>query len=155
MWDNVLRSSAISLGEYGSKIRKVNRCRPRISNGTILATKQALFLSKLVPIQSITDIALLVFSISTAPLYFILHYHLFFRKEFSFLLNVYISLYFSEYDIRMLLQTYKLTAGRSNLNVQHEVLCLRDSINTIYCKRKSVIFTKGKNKLLQNQRRGG
>ena len=32
-------------------------------------------------------------------------------------------LYFSEYDIRTLLKTYKLTTGSSNLKAQHKVLC--------------------------------
>ena len=58
-----------------------------------LATKQEFFLPKVASVQSITDIVLLVFLLVPlpAPLYFILHYHLFFRKEFSFLPNVYIS----------------------------------------------------------------
>ena len=30
----------ISLDGYGSKIRKVSRCKPTVSNETILATKQ-------------------------------------------------------------------------------------------------------------------
>ena len=48
----------------------------------------------------------------------------------------------------MLLQTYKLTTGSSNLNAQHKVLCLRDE-------RTSVTFTRGKSKFLQNHQRGG
>ena len=32
-----MRSSAISLHVYGSEIRKVSRCRPTVSNETILA----------------------------------------------------------------------------------------------------------------------
>ena len=91
MRDNVTEIKCISLNGYGSKIRKVSRCRPTVSNGTILATKQEFFLTKVAPVQGITDIVLLLFFISTAPLYFILHYHLFFRKEFIFLSNVYIS----------------------------------------------------------------
>ena len=33
-----MRSSSISLDGYGSKIRKVSRCRPAVSNETILGT---------------------------------------------------------------------------------------------------------------------
>ena len=61
----------ISLDGYGSKIRKVRRYRPTVSNGTILATKQEFFFTK-------------GFITNTASLYFIQHYHLFFRKEFFF-----------------------------------------------------------------------
>ena len=68
--------------------------------------------------QNITNIVLMGFLLILL-LYFILHSHLFFRKEFFFFFEC---LYFSEYDIRMLLQTYKLTSGNSNLKAQHKVL---------------------------------
>ena len=55
-----MRSSSISLDRYGSKIRKVSRCRPAASNKTILATRQEFILTKVVPVQSITDIVLLL-----------------------------------------------------------------------------------------------
>ena len=51
----------IFLDEYGSKKRKVSRCRPTVSDKTIQATKQEFFFTKVVPVQSITDIALLGF----------------------------------------------------------------------------------------------
>ena len=51
----------ISLDGYGSKMRKVGRCRPTVSNETILATKQGFFFTKVVHVQSITDIVLLDF----------------------------------------------------------------------------------------------
>ena len=51
----------ISLDGYGSKIRKVSRCRPTVSNETILATKQEFFFTKVAPLQSITDIIILGF----------------------------------------------------------------------------------------------
>ena len=51
----------ISLEGYGSKIRKVSRCTPTISNENILATKQEFFFTKVAPVQSITDIVLLGF----------------------------------------------------------------------------------------------
>ena len=51
----------ISLDGYGSKIRKVSRCKPTVSNETILVTKQELFFTKVSPVQNITDIELLGF----------------------------------------------------------------------------------------------
>ena len=38
---------------YGSKIGKVSRCRPAVSNETILATRQEFFFTKVAPVQSI------------------------------------------------------------------------------------------------------
>ena len=64
-----MRSSAISLDGYGSKIRKVSRCIPTVSNGTILVTKQEFFLTKVAPVLSITDIVLLVFLLVLLPLF--------------------------------------------------------------------------------------
>ena len=46
---------------YGSKIQKVSRCRPAVSNETILATKQEFFFTKAAPVQSIADIVPLGF----------------------------------------------------------------------------------------------
>ena len=51
----------VSLDGYGSKLRKVSRCRPTVSNETILAPKQEFFFTKETPAQSITDIVLLGF----------------------------------------------------------------------------------------------
>ena len=51
----------IALDGYGSKIRKVSRFRPTVSNETFLATKQEFFFAKVAPVQSITDILLLGF----------------------------------------------------------------------------------------------
>ena len=51
----------IYLDGYDSKIQKVSRCRPTVSNETILATKQEFFFTKVAPVQSITDIVLLGF----------------------------------------------------------------------------------------------
>ena len=42
----------ISLDGYGSKIQKVSRCRPTVSNETILATKQEFFLTKVAPYKA-------------------------------------------------------------------------------------------------------
>ena len=50
----------MSLDGYGSKTRKVSRCRPAVSNETILATRQEFFFTKVAPVQSITDIAFLI-----------------------------------------------------------------------------------------------
>ena len=55
MRDNVTKINPISLNEYDSKIRKVDRCRPAVSNETILATRQEIFFT------STTDIILLDF----------------------------------------------------------------------------------------------
>ena len=57
MW---LRPSLISLDEYGSKIQKVSRCRPSVTNGTILETRQEFILRKVAPVQRLTDITLLL-----------------------------------------------------------------------------------------------
>ena len=51
----------IALDGYGSKIQKVSRCRPTVSNEINLATKQEFFFRKVFPIQSTTDILLLGF----------------------------------------------------------------------------------------------
>ena len=95
------RSSAIYLDGYGSRIRKVSRCRPTVSNETILATKQEFFLYKSRPRINHNWHCTFRFLINNAPLnvYFILHYHLFFRKE---------CLYFGEYDIRKFLFVFWL-----------------------------------------------
>ena len=83
---------------------KVSRCRPTVSNGTILATTQEFFFTKVAPAQSITDILLLAFlSImlpfisSNTPVYFFVKNYFFFE-----------CLYFSEYYIRMLLFVFSL-----------------------------------------------
>ena len=52
MW---LRSSSLSLDGYGSKRPEVSKCRLE----TILATMQEFILTKVAPVQSIIDIALL------------------------------------------------------------------------------------------------
>ena len=54
-----LRSSSISLDSHGFKTRKVSRCRPALSNETILATREEFFFTKVNPIQSIADIELM------------------------------------------------------------------------------------------------
>ena len=43
----------ISLDEYGSRIRKVSRCRPTVSNETILPTKQEFFFRKAAPVKTV------------------------------------------------------------------------------------------------------
>ena len=43
------------------KYGKLSRCRPAISNETILATRQEFFFTKVAPAQSITGIILLDF----------------------------------------------------------------------------------------------
>ena len=56
-YDNAI-NVRMSLGGYGSKIRKVSRCRPTVSNDTILETKQEFFFTKVAPVKSIIAIVL-------------------------------------------------------------------------------------------------
>ena len=51
----------MSLDGYVSKIWKVSRWRPTVSNETILATKQEFLFTKVAPVQSMTDSPLLGF----------------------------------------------------------------------------------------------
>ena len=81
----------ISLDGYGSKIRTESRHRPAVSNETILATKQEFFFTKIAPVQSITDFALLVCLINTAPLDVIFHPTLPIYSFVIFFSNGYIS----------------------------------------------------------------
>ena len=67
-----------------SKMRRVIRCIPAMSNENILATRQEFFVPKAAPIQSITNLLVLDFWLM------LLHLFIF--------LNVF---YFSECDIRM------------------------------------------------------
>ena len=52
-------NARIFLDGYGSKTRKVSKCRPKVSNETIIATKQEFFFTKVAPVQNIADIVLL------------------------------------------------------------------------------------------------
>ena len=91
MWDNV-RSSSISLDEYGSKTRKVSRCTPVVSNETILVTRQEFYFTKVAPAQSMTGIVLLDFWLMLISWIFTSSYNIiyFFVKKFIFS-NVYVS----------------------------------------------------------------
>ena len=55
MRDNVTEINPISLNGFDTKIRIVDRCKPAVSNETILATRQEFFFA------STTDIILLDF----------------------------------------------------------------------------------------------
>ena len=94
-----------SLDGYGSKIRKVSRYRPTVSNDTFLATKQEFFFTKVAPVKSITDIVLLSFWLILLPGMFISSDTTiyFFVKNFFFE-----CFYFSEYNIRMFLFVFWL-----------------------------------------------
>ena len=59
-YDNAI-NVRIPLDGYGSKIRKVSRCRHTVSNETILATRMEFFFTNIAPVQCITDIVLLGF----------------------------------------------------------------------------------------------
>ena len=112
IWITWLRSSAIPLDGYGSKIRKVNRCRPTVSNGTMLATKQEFFFTKVSPVQSIFDIELLDFLLIRFP---------FNTTIYFFVKNYFFSecFYFSEYSIRMLLFVFWLRNTSSTKYVRN------------------------------------
>ena len=79
------------LDRYGSKIQKISRYRPTISNETILATKQEFFFTKVAPVQNITDIVLLGFWLILFPGMFISSYTTIYIFVNNFFSNVYIS----------------------------------------------------------------
>ena len=58
MWDQSTEIRWNIFGGFGSGIEKVSRCRPTVSNETILAITQEFFFAKVAPVQSISDIAL-------------------------------------------------------------------------------------------------
>ena len=62
-----------------------------VSNETILATKQEFFFTKVAPVQSITDIVLLGFSLILLPGMFISYYTIIYFFVNNFFSNVYIS----------------------------------------------------------------
>ena len=103
----------IYLDGYDSKIQKVSRCRPTVSNETILETKQEFFFTKVAPVQSITDIVLLGFWLILLPWMFILSYTTIYFFVRNFLFEF---LYFSEYDIPMFLFVYWL---RNRLSIKY------------------------------------
>ena len=95
----------VSLDGYGSKLRKVSRCRPTVSNETILAPKQEFFFTKEIPAQSITDIVLLGFWLMLLLSMFISSY-----TTICFFVKIFFleCLYFSEYGIQMFLFVFRL-----------------------------------------------
>ena len=76
----------ISLDMYSSKIRRVSRHRPTVSNEIFLETKQEFFFTKVVPCARDNWHFIIGFLINTAPrnVHFILDYDLYFLKEFFF-----------------------------------------------------------------------
>ena len=92
----------ISLDGYVSEIQKVSRCRPKVSNETIPATKLEFFFKKVTPV---TDTVILGFWLIILPWMFISSYTTiyFFIKIFFFK-----CLYFSEFDIQMFLFAFWL-----------------------------------------------
>ena len=107
-----LRSSSIFLKIFGSKIWKVSRCRPAVSNETILAVRQELLFTKNTSRTKHNWHCIIGFLINAALLnvFFNLLYHLFFCKEIYF----FECLYFSEYDIRMSLYVFLVEKGAIN-----------------------------------------
>ena len=102
----------ISLNRYGFKIRKVSRWRPKVSNETILETKQEFFFTIVSPVQSITDIVLLGFWLILFPWMFISSYITIYLFVKNFLFQC---LYFSECNIRMFWFVFCLT-NRPTIN---------------------------------------
>ena len=81
-----------SLDRYSSKTREVSRCRPAVSNVTILATRQEFFFTKVASVQSITDIVLLDFWLMLPSWIFISSYSsIYFFVKILIFSNVYIS----------------------------------------------------------------
>ena len=73
-------------------LRKVSRCRPAVSNETILATRQEFFFTKVASVQSITDIALLDFWLMLLSWMFFSSYtSIYFLVKTFIFPNVYIS----------------------------------------------------------------
>ena len=108
MWDNVTEINFNIFGRekirknLGSKIMEVSKCRPAASNENILATRQEFFLTKVAPMQSITDIVLLDFWLMLLYWMFISFYATIFCNE------IYFSecLHFNEYNIWMSLYVF-------------------------------------------------
>ena len=86
MWDNVAEIKLNTLNGYGSKIQKVSRCRPVVSNETILATRQEFFFTKVPPVQGINNIVSFDFWLILLSWIFFLSYPTiyFFVKNFFF-----------------------------------------------------------------------
>ena len=82
-------SVRICLDGHGSKRRKVSRCRPTVSVETILATMKEFLLTKVDPVQSITDFVLLTFWLIRLPWMFILPYSTIYFFVNNFFSNVY------------------------------------------------------------------
>ena len=78
----------ISLDGYVSEIQKVSRCRPKVSNETIPATKLEFFFKKVTPV---TDTVILGFWLIILPWMFISSYTTIYFFIKIFFSNVYIS----------------------------------------------------------------
>ena len=107
-----LRSNSIFSDGYSSKMEKVSKYKPAVSNETILATRHEIFFTIVTPVQSTNDVVLLgfwltlfswIFIASYTPIYFFVHKLIF--------LNVY--KYSSEYDIRVSVDVFWLRKGPS------------------------------------------
>ena len=81
----------ISLDRYGSKNRKVSRCRTTVSNETILATEQDIFFTKVAPVQNLADMLLLGFWLILPFRIFISSYTTIYFFAKNFFSNIYIS----------------------------------------------------------------
>ena len=94
MWDNVTEIKLNIFGRVWLQNTEVSRCRPAVSNKTVLAANQKFFFAKVARIQSITDIALLDFWLMLFSGTFISSYTtIYFFVKKSIFSNFYISVY--------------------------------------------------------------
>ena len=119
MW---LRSSSIPLDEHGSKIRKVIRCRPTVSNEIILATRQEFFYTRVLSSRKKYNWhCVIAFLINAALLnvYFTLQYHLFFRKEtYFFEVTISVNMIFGCLYIHFLVEKGTINSVSTQLYIQ-------------------------------------
>ena len=122
MWDKDAEISSISLDGYGCQIQKVSRCRPVVSNETILATRQEILFTKVSSMQSITHIVLLevwlmllsrMFTSSYITIYFFINIFIF--------SNVYISVN-TIFECRSLLSRLTFTHTVSCWSCNYEIV---------------------------------
>ena len=137
MW---LRSSSISLDGYGSKIRKVRRCRLAVSNEIILRTRQEFFFTKVAPVLSINDIVLLdiwlmllswMFISSCTTIHFFLKIFIFSNISVN---RIFECLYmFFDWERDHQLSTYATVGGMGGA-IQNACSCVKgDGLSRLMC----------------------
>ena len=108
---------------YGCKIRKVSRCRPRVSNEIILTTRQEFCLTKVVLVQTITDIVLLKFWLMLLSWMFISYYSTiyFFVKNLFFRMFIFQWLRYLDFFICILVEKRAMNQVRTQLVKESKV----------------------------------